>query len=131
MTTNLNLNRRKIVAALVAGGAGLSSGIAFAADAGRLTDAEYNKLAAAPKTADDHRKLAKHYRSVAAMHQAEAKAFQAFADSYVKGLPATPSGQARELSRAVHHAAEHSEDFAEAIIEIAEVHEGIAAGPVK
>lgn len=94
------------------------------------SDAEYNELAAAPKSPADHRKLAKHYRAIATNRETEAKALDALATRYKSGLPGVTDGQAYELSRALRHAAEHARDFAEALDDIAEVHEGIAQGPV-
>jgi hypothetical protein len=103
---------------------------AMAATSGKLTEAEYQKLSAAPKTPADHRALAKYYRAAAADHDAEAKAYEALAATYAKGLPGATEGHAHELSRTIKHAAEHSRDFAEALRDIADVHDGIAQGPV-
>lgn len=83
-----------------------------------------------PKTPADHRALAKHYRAMAVDHEAEAKTFEALGAAYDKGLPGVGVGPAHELARAARHAAEHSRDFAEAASDLAEVHEGIAAGPI-
>jgi hypothetical protein len=119
------------MAAMLAAGVGVLGAATSAADTGRLSDAEFNKLAGAAKTPADHRTLAKHYRAVAAEHEAEAKTFEGLAAIYAKGAPGVSPGQAHELSRALRHVAEHSRDFSEAVTDVADVHEGIAQGPLK
>ena len=126
----MNANRREVMQALLAAGAGTFAIAAYAAEPGRLTDADYKRLSAAPKTAGDHTALAKHYRAAGAEHEAEAKGFDALAAQYGKGLPGVNTSHARELARAARHLAGHSRDFVEALTEIAEVHDGIAQGPV-
>ena len=116
-------NRRDAIKVIV----GLAGTAAWADG---LNDADYKKLASAPKTADDHRALASRYRNIAVEREKDAKAFEALAAQYQIGLPGVTEGQAHELARAVRHAAEHSRDFAEALDDLAEVHEGIAQGPV-
>ena len=129
--TETRANRREVIGVALAGGlAALGGTTAFAAEPGVLSDAEFKKLAAAPKTAADHRALAKHYRAMEAAHQAEAKMYDGLAVQYAKGVPVASTGQAHELGRAMKHAAEHSRDFAEAMGDVAEVHEGIAQGPL-
>lgn len=104
---------------------GLAGTAAWADD-----EVDYRKLAATPKTADDHRALARCYRAIALENENQAKTFVALAAQYQKGLPAVAEDQVFELARALRHAAEHSRDFAEALNDLAEVHEGIAEGPV-
>jgi hypothetical protein len=111
--------------------AGGVSTIAFSADGPTLTAADYKKLSNAPKTPADHRSLAKHYRAIASQHEAEAKAFEALATQYAKGVPGAADSHARELARAAKHVGGHTRDFIEALVEMAEVHEGIAEGPLK
>jgi len=129
--TGISANRREWMGSMLVAGLTASASAAFAGEPGKLSEADYQKLAAAPKTAADHRTLAKHYRAVAAEHENEAKGFDTLAATYGKGLPAATEGHAHELGRTVKHAAEHSRDFAEALRDIADVHEGIAQGPVK
>ena len=131
MRLRIEANRREMMAAMLTAGVGALGTATFAADAGKLSDADYKKLASAPKNAADHRSLATYYRALAAEHETEGKALETLAAAYAKGLPGTATGQAHELSRAIRHAAEHSRDFAEAARDVAEVHEGIAQGPVK
>jgi hypothetical protein len=65
-----------------------------------------------------------------AKHEAEAKAFETLAAQYAKGgLPGVTNGHAHELARAAKHVAEHARDFAEAVADMAEVHQGIVEGP--
>ncbi len=127
----MNTNRREALRALLAGGAGIVGVTALAGEPGKLSDAEYKKLAAVPKTTGDHRALAKHYRAIVAEHEAEAKAFEALVAPYNKGLPGVADSHTRELARAAKHAAGHTRDFMEALVELAEVHEGIAEGALK
>jgi hypothetical protein len=122
----LEASRREAIGIM----ASLFGTAAWAAGSATLTDPEFKKLAAAPKTADDHRALASRYRTIAGEHEKEAKAFETLAAQYQKGLPGVTEGHAHELARAVRHAAEHSRDFAEALNDVAEVHEGIAQGPL-
>jgi hypothetical protein len=127
----MNTNRRElIVGTLLATGVGTFGVSAFAAEPGKLSEADYKRLSAAPKAVADHTVLAKHYRALIAEHEAEAKAFESLAAQYAKGVGGANATHARELSRAAKHVAGHSRDFAEALSEIAEVHEGIAQGPV-
>lgn len=127
----MNTNRRQALGALLAGGAGILGVTAFAGEPGKLSDVEYKKLAAAPKTLADHRALAKYYRAIVAEHESEGKAFEALIAPYNKGLPGVADSHARELARAAKHAAGHTRDFMEALVELAEVHEGIAEGALK
>ena len=131
MRAEAYMNRRTTMAAMLAAGAATLGIKAFAAAPGKLSDADYTKLSAAPKNAADHRTLAKHYRAWADEHEAEAKMLDNLATIYMKGMPGVTQGHAHELARTVKHAAEHSRDFAEALRDIADVHDGIAEGPVK
>ena len=131
MNQPIDANRRQMMGTLLAGSLLGLNGVAAAGEAGRLSDADYHKLAAAPKSPADHRALAKHYRAVAAEHEAEAKNLDTLAATYAKGLPGVTEGHAHELARTMKHSAEHSRDFAEALRDVAEVHDGIAEGPVK
>lgn len=117
-------NRREMMGIVVAAGMAAFAAKAEAADL--LSEAEYKKLAPAPKSAADHRMLAKHYRALAAQHLAESKELDAIGATYAKGLPNMEAAWSRDLSRGVKHAAEHSRDFAEALDHLAEAHEGYA-----
>lgn len=116
-------NRREAMRIIV----GLGGTTAWA---GGVNDAEQRKPAKAAATADDHRALASRYRSMLIEHEEAAAAFEDLAARYQRGLPGVTDGHAHELARAAHHAAGHARDFAEALDDLAEVHEGIAQGPV-
>src|SRR5581483_1349444 len=67
--TGISANRRELMGSMLVAGLTASASAAFAGEPGKLSEADYQKLAAAPKTAADHRTLAKHYRAVAAEHE--------------------------------------------------------------
>jgi len=121
----MNLNRR---AALTAAAAALCASLpGRAAVAGKLTDEQFNLLAGTAKTPADYRRLAVHFRAIAAEHEAEAKVWDEIAAGYKKRRPAgAEQAQADDLNRDMRHAAEHSRDTAEAVIYIAEAFEGLA-----
>src|SRR5262245_65506182 len=90
----------------------------------KLSDAEVKRLATSTATAADHRKLAAHYRAHAAEHEADAKLHEEIVAAARK-LDQS-SGHAWELARGAAHYAEHSHDAAEALRELAALHEGMA-----
>jgi len=100
------------------------------ASAQKLSDAEFKKLAASATTAADHKKLAAHYRAHAAEHEADAKEHEAIVAAAKKS---PTGGHALELALGAAHYAEHSREAAEALIELATLHEGMAeaAAPSK
>ena len=94
------------------------------ASAQKLADAELKRLSTAAATAADHKKLAIHYRAHAAEHEADAKLHDQLVAAARK-MDQT-SGHAWELARGADHYAEHSREAAEALRELAAVHEGMA-----
>lgn len=90
----------------------------------KLSDAELRKLGTTATTAADHKKLAAHYRAHAIEHEADAKVH----DELVKAARKMDqtSGHAWELARGADHYAEHSREAAEALRELAAVHDGMA-----
>jgi hypothetical protein len=94
-----------------------------AAQASKLTDAQFKSLANTAKTADDHKKLAEYYRAHAAEHEADAKLHAQIVDTSRKN---PTDNQAWELGRAADHYAEHSKEAAEALRELATLHEGMS-----
>jgi hypothetical protein len=91
----------------------------------KLSDAELKKLSmSATVTAADHKKLAAHYRAHAAEHEADAKLHEAIVVAVRK--EAEHSGHAFELALGATHYAEHSREAAEALKELAALHEGMA-----
>jgi hypothetical protein len=94
------------------------------AAAQKLSDAEFKKLSTSAATAADHKKLAAHHRAHAAEHEADAKAHDELVKAARKMDQTT--GHAWELARGADHYAEHSREAAEALRELAAVHEGMA-----
>jgi hypothetical protein len=93
------------------------------ATAQKLSDAEFKKLGASAVTAADHKKLAAHYRAHAAEHEADAKAHDEIVAAAKKQ---GSSGHAFELALGAAHYAEHSREAAEALRELADLHDGMA-----
>ena len=93
------------------------------ATAQKLSDAEFKKLGASAATAAEHKKLAAHYRAHAAEHEADAKAHEEIVAAAKK---MGSSGHAFELALGAAHYAEHSREAAEALKELADLHEGMA-----
>src|SRR5262245_16328878 len=89
----------------------------------KLSDAEVKRLATSTATAADHKKLAAHYRAHAAEHEADAKMHDAIVAAAKKG-PTT--GHNFELALGAAHYAEHSREAAEALMELATLHDGMA-----
>jgi len=98
------------------------------ATAQKLSDAEFKKLGASAVTAADHKKLAAHYRAHAAEHEADAKAHEEIVAAAKKDAS---SGHAFELAIGAAHYAEHSREAAEALRELADLHEGMAEAAAK
>ena len=98
------------------------------ASAQKLSDAEFKKLAASATTAADHKKLAAHYRAHAAEHEADAKMHEDIVAA-AKKAPAT--GHDFELALGAAHYAEHSHEAAEALMELATLHDGMAEAAAK
>lgn len=94
------------------------------ASAQKLSDAEFKKLGAAATTAAEHKKLAAHYRAHAAEHMADAKLHEEIVTAARKQDQS--NGHAWELARGAAHYAEHSREAAEALTELAALHEGMA-----
>jgi hypothetical protein len=112
---------------IAAGIAALSTGTTSAAVAGKLTDEQFNLMSGTARTPAEYRRLAVHFRAIAAEHEAEAKAWEEIAGNYKKRLPAgTVQSQADDIYRDLRHAAEHSRDTAQAVIYVAEAYEGMA-----
>jgi len=98
-----------------------------AASAQKLSDADVKKLSMSTAAAD-HKKLAAHYRAHAAEHEADAKLH----DEIVAAAKKSPStGHMFELGLAAAHYAEHSREAAEALIELATLHDGMAESAPK
>lgn len=96
----------------------LVSCAALYAQAGKVSDQEFRKLAASHANAEEHQKLAAHYTAHAAEHEADAKLHEELANQYAKTEPAL-AGEAR-------HYAAHSREAAEALHELAKIHQTLA-----
>ena len=94
------------------------------ASAQKLSDADLKKVAASASIAADHTKLAAHYRAHAVEHETDA----ALHEEIVAAARKQPqfSGHAWEVARGAAHYAEHSREAAEALRELAAVHDGMA-----
>lgn len=77
----------------------------------------------ASASAADHRVLAAHYRTHAAEHEADAAAHEALV---AEAKARTGDDDAWDLARDAAHYAEHSREAAEALRDLARLHEGIA-----
>lgn len=98
--------------------AALVSWAAVFAQGGKLSDPDFRKLAASHADADEHQKLAAHYTAHAVEHEADAKVHEELATQYAKTEPSL-AGEAR-------HYAAHSREAAEALRELAKIHQGLA-----
>jgi len=87
----------------------------------KLSDSEFAKIARAHSTAEDHRKLAEYYTEHAIEHENDAKLSEELANK-VSGHHATEAGLAGEL----RHYAAHSAEAAEALRNLAKIHEQLA-----
>lgn len=87
----------------------------------KLSDSEFAKVARSHSTADDHRKLADHYAAHATEHENDAKLSEELA-SKVTGHHASEAGLDGEL----RHYAAHSKEAAEALRNLANIHQGLA-----
>ena len=96
-----------------------------------LRDAELKKLGASAKTAAEHNRLAAHYRAHAAEHEADAATHDEIVAAAKKR--ASTDDDAWDLARDAAHYADHSREAAEALRELATLHEDIAkrAGPAR
>ena len=91
---------------------------ALLAQSGKLSDQEFKQLAQSHATTAEHLKLAAHYTAHAVEHESDAKVHEELATQYVKTEPKL-SGEAR-------HYAAHSREGAEALRELARIHQDLA-----
>jgi predicted ATPase len=96
--------------------------LAVPASAQSVSEAEFHKLVVAPKTAADHVKLAAYYRAHAVEHETDAKLH----DEIVAAASKKRDDDSWELARASAHYAEHSREAAEALRDLAKLHDGLA-----
>jgi hypothetical protein len=87
----------------------------------KLSDSEFAKIARSHSTAEDHGKLAEHYAGHALEHENDAKLSEELATK-VSGHHASEAGLDGEL----RHYAAHSKEAAEALRNLANIHQGLA-----
>ena len=86
-----------------------------------LSNAELKRLGASASTAADHARLAAHYRAHAAEHEADAAIHEGIAEDARKR--AATNDDAWDLARDAMHYAGHSREAAEALRELAALHD--------
>jgi uncharacterized protein YciW len=96
----------------------LGSWATLAGQGGKLSDAEFRKLAASHANVEEHQKLAAHYTAHAIEHEGEAKLHEDLATQYAK--------TERLLAGESRHYAAHSREAAEALRELAKLHQELA-----
>lgn len=90
----------------------------LSAQSGKLSDAEFMKLAQTHDNAEAHQKLAAHYTAHAIEHEKDAKDHEELAKLYDKSEPRL-AGESR-------HYAAHSQEAAEALRNLARLHQDLA-----
>ncbi|MBY0508160.1 MAG: hypothetical protein K2X03_29875 [Bryobacteraceae bacterium] len=121
------MNRRSaFAAALVAAPLMLAS--RATAQAKTLTHKQLADLIATAKTADDHRKLADHYRAIAAKHEMEAKQHQDLAKMYKANPTSSEVKRPGSPDTAAHCLtyAEHCRKAAKTMTDMAVMHDEMA-----
>lgn len=93
-------------------------GARLPAQDGELPRAELEKLATSAKSPDDHARLAAHYNAHAATHEADAKLHEQLGAVYDKSSP--------QLAGEARHYAAHSSEAAEALRNLARIHQAMA-----
>jgi len=93
----------------------LAAGSLICAQSGKLTDQDFKKVAQSHSTAEEHQKLAAHYTAHAIEHENDAKVHEELAALYEKTEP--------KLVKEAHHYATHSREAAEALRNLAKLHQ--------
>ena len=88
------------------------------AQSGKLSDADFQKVARSHANADEHQRLAAHYTAHAVEHEGDAKLHDELARQYDKAEPA--------LAKEARHYAGHSREAAEALRNLAKIHQDLA-----
>jgi len=89
-----------------------------------LSSAELKRLGASASTTADHARLAAHYRTHAAEHETDAAIHEGIAEEARKR--AATNDDAWDLARDAMHYAGHSREAAEALRELATLHDEMA-----
>ena len=90
----------------------------------KLAPTEFEQLARTHETAEDHVKLAAHFKAHAEEHETDAKLHEQLADHIAGHHGLAEAGLAGEE----RHYAAHSREAAEAMRNLAKIHEGLAKG---
>ena len=88
----------------------------------KLSSIEFAELARTHETADDHVKLAAHFSAHAEEHESDAKLFEELAEHVAGHHGLAEAGLAGEE----RHYAAHSREAAEAMRNLAKIHESLA-----
>jgi hypothetical protein len=120
MTRRLLTTRILYVSSLLLVACGLVS-VRVSTQGSTLSIAEVKRIGASASTAADHGRLAAHYRTHAAEHEADATTHDGIADEARKR--ASTSDDAWDLARDAMHYAGHSREAAEALRELAALHD--------
>jgi hypothetical protein len=88
------------------------------AQAAKLSDQDFKKVAQSHSTADEHQTLAAHYTAHAVEHENDAKVHEDLATLYLKSEP--------KLVGETRHYAAHSREAAEALRSLAKLHQELA-----
>ena len=87
----------------------------------KLSDSEFKKIAESHKGAAEHQRLAEHITAHALEHESDARTCEELA-SHSSGHHASEAAHDSEL----RHYAAHSREAAEALRNLAKIHEGLA-----
>ncbi len=128
MESNTSNRRSFGVVALTGGALMLSRSASGQATGNILTHKQLAELVATAKNAEDHRKLAAHYRAVAAKHEMEAKEHVELAAKYKANPTASESKRPGAPDTAAHCLTyvEHCRKAAKTMSEMAAMHEEMA-----
>ena len=110
--------KKRLIALAILGIAALVVGSAVNGQTGKLSDADFTRIARSHSSADEHQRLAAHYNAHAQEHEADAKEHEALGALYDKAEPS--------LAGETRHYAAHSREAAEALRAIAKIHQGLA-----
>ena len=127
----ITATRRAFTVSALIGGSLMLSRDANAQTPGKsLSKKQLADLVATSKTAADHRKLAQHYRAMAAKHELEAKEHVELAAKYKAHPTASESKRPGAPDTAAHCLmyAEHCRNAAKVMNEMAAMHEEMAKG---
>lgn len=126
----MTMTKHLLAASALLAGFGLTA-IGVATQGTALSNAELKRIGASASTAADHARLSAHYRAHAAEHETDAAIHDGIAGEARKR--AASNDDAWDLARDAAHYADHSREAAEALRELAALHDamGKRAGAAK